>query len=87
MKVIAVLAILALGGCVPHPIYKTLQPNLEIVVKDDENKPVHRAQVNLISSSYPYGSEVGREIQATDSNGVVRWSRKIGQLFKVYSTD
>ena len=76
MKWIAILAVLVLGGCVPYPVYKTLQPELEITVVDDQNEPIQGAIVALISSSSPYGWEKGREVQTTDRKGVVKFLKR-----------
>ena len=76
MKWISTLAILVLGGCVPYPIYKTLQPQLEIAVVDDQKEPVYGAKVALISNSYPYGGEKSREVRTTDRKGVAKFQKR-----------
>ena len=77
MKWIAILAMLVLGGCVVfYPVYKTLQPQLEITVVDDQKEPVHGAKVALISSSYPYGDEKSRDVQTTDTKGVANFQKR-----------
>ena len=76
MKWISPLAILVLGGCVPYPIYKTLQPQLEIIVVDDQKESVYGAKVALISSSSPYGDEKSREVRLTDHKGVAEFQKR-----------
>jgi hypothetical protein len=76
MKWVAILAILVLGGCVPFPVYKTLQPQLEITVVDDQNEPIHGAIVALISSSNPYGEEKSREVRLTHRKGGAKFQRR-----------
>ena len=76
MKWIAILAVLVLGGCVPYPVYKTLQPQLEITVVDDQNEPIDRAIVALISSSTPYGGEKSREVRLTYRGGEVNFPKR-----------
>jgi hypothetical protein len=76
MRWISILGILVLGGCVPYPIYKTLQPELEITVINDQTEPIHGAKVILISSSHPYGWEKNRETKTTDRMGVATFQKR-----------
>lgn len=47
-------------GCVPYPVYKTMQPAARVTVMDTQSQPLSDARVVLISSSYPYGRERSR---------------------------
>ena len=76
MRWIFILAVWVLGGCVPYPVYKTLQPELEIKVIDDQQNPLHGAKVNLISNSYPYGWERNRETKMTNKIGVAAFQKR-----------
>ena len=67
----------AFAGCVPYPIYKTLQPEAEVTVHDSMARPIQGARVTLISSAYPHGLEKSRETKETDAWGVAKFdSRK-----------
>jgi len=61
-------------GCVPYPIYKTLQPEAFVEVKDAKGNPLENAEVILIASAYPYGFEKTREIIKTDEEGMVNFN-------------
>ncbi|MCY1519854.1 hypothetical protein D9M68_546180 [compost metagenome] len=63
------LAVLG-SGCVPYPVYKTMQPDARITVLDPGSQPVADARVVLISSSYPYGQERFRNEARSGSDGV-----------------
>ena len=63
-------------GCIPYPIYKTLQPEAQITVTDQDNKPLSGASVTLISSFYPYGMEEFRETRLTNALGGGEFSGK-----------
>jgi len=58
------------AGCVPYPVYKTLQPSASATVLDENSNPIAAAKVTLIASAYPYGREKFREIKSTDPTGV-----------------
>ena len=62
-----------LGGCLPYPIYKTLQPAAQIKVQDISGHPLAGAKVTLIATAYPYGREKSRETQVTDANGIAKF--------------
>ena len=51
------LATALLSGCVPYPVYKTLQPAATATIQDSQGEPIAGAAVTLISSAYPYGWE------------------------------
>jgi hypothetical protein len=58
------------SGCVPYPVYKTLQPAAKVTVQDDRGKPVPGAAVTLVASAHPYGREKSRETKETTADGV-----------------
>lgn len=72
---LALLTVLVATGpaCVPYPIYKTLRPAAEATVLDSTGRPIPGAEVTLISSSYPYGSEKARVSATTGRDGVARF--------------
>ncbi|WZB60538.1 hypothetical protein WJ970_21535 [Achromobacter xylosoxidans] len=51
---------LLLGGCIPYPAYKTLQPQARATVVDEQSRPLADTRVILITSSYPYGGTLAR---------------------------
>lgn len=69
MKYLIIIFTIFCSGCVVYPINKILQPKAEILVIEEEGKPVGDAWVYLISNSYPYGSEKRRMRDKTNSNG------------------
>ncbi|MDR1350089.1 MAG: hypothetical protein LBJ59_04785 [Zoogloeaceae bacterium] len=76
-------ASLFLAGCIPYPVYKTLQPYAEVRVVDESGSPVTGAKVNLISSSYPYGFERFRVVVKTD-NGHAEFNKVKDFCFEVF---
>ncbi|CAB3625652.1 carboxypeptidase regulatory-like domain-containing protein [Achromobacter pestifer] len=64
----------SLNGCVPYPVYKTLQPSARATVQDPQSQPLADARVVLISSSYPYGRERSRQETQTAVNGVASFA-------------
>ncbi|WZB71695.1 hypothetical protein WJ968_07780 [Achromobacter xylosoxidans] len=61
---------LLLGGCIPYPAYKTLQPQARATVVDEQSRPLADTRVILITSSYPYGRERWRDEQRSGEDGV-----------------
>jgi len=68
------LATALLSGCVPYPVYKTLQPAATATIQDSQGEPIAGAAVTLISSAYPYGWEKSRETQFSTEEGVAEFS-------------
>ncbi len=66
--------IIILQGC--YPIYKNIQPSADAIVTDVNGMPIEGAQVELISSFYPYGLEESRESKFTDIAGKVSFPSK-----------
>lgn len=78
--------VLALGGCIPVPKYKTLQPAAEITVRDAGGQPVPDATVQLITGAYPrapQGWERGRATAHTGADGVARFEAQKEWLVEV----
>ncbi|MEK8033839.1 carboxypeptidase regulatory-like domain-containing protein [Ideonella sp. DXS29W] len=65
-----------MAGCVPYPVYKTLQPASTATVRDEQGRPVADAAVTLVSSAYPYGREKSRETQLTLPDGVAAFAAR-----------
>lgn len=72
---LAVLSLM-LAGCIPYPIYKTLQPEAVLTVLDESGSPVMGAEVQLVANAYPYGWERGRETKMTGTDGVARFESR-----------
>lgn len=62
-------AVSLLSGCVPYPVYKTLQPSAHMTVLDAANKPLPGVEVTLIAGAYPYGREKSRSVKTTGMDG------------------
>jgi hypothetical protein len=75
MKFIAILLLSSLVGCVPVPVYKTLQPTASIRVINENGDPIPKAEVALIANTYPYRSEKGRSLQSTDESGIATFTK------------
>jgi hypothetical protein len=63
-----------LSGCVPYPVYKTLQPAAHITVIDQANQALPRAEVVLIAYATPYGFEKSRVMKETTDNGTATFA-------------
>ena len=64
------------SGCVPYPVYKTLQPAAKATIRDTQGMPVYGAAVTLVASAYPYGREKSRETKVTAESGVAEFSSR-----------
>ncbi|MBC9908254.1 MULTISPECIES: hypothetical protein [Achromobacter] len=70
LPTIAILALASLlSGCVPYPVYKTMQPDARATVLDENSQPLADARVVLISSTFPYGREQFRNETRSASDG------------------
>ncbi|MEZ5702681.1 MAG: carboxypeptidase regulatory-like domain-containing protein [Burkholderiaceae bacterium] len=58
-----------LAGCIPYPVYKTLQPSARVRVLDAAGRPLSGAQVVLVASAFPYGGERHRSSARTGVDG------------------
>ncbi len=70
----ALLASTLIAGCVPYPVYKTLQPSAKATVLTADNAPLAGAEVTLIASAYPYGSERHRNTTETLADGTAHFA-------------
>ncbi|WP_440224821.1 hypothetical protein ACQQ2N_06175 [Dokdonella sp. MW10] len=64
------------SGCIPYPVYKTLQPRSTVVVTDESRRPIEDATVQLVASSNPYNRERSRVSDTTDEHGVATFDAK-----------
>ncbi len=71
MRSLLLLACVISAGCVPYPIYKTLQPETHIRVTDQAGIAVAGASVTLLANAYPSGREQHRQTLATSESGLV----------------
>jgi hypothetical protein len=55
-------------GCVPYPVYKTVQRGQSFLVQNEHGKPMAGALVTYISNFQPHGSEL-RFTRQTDEQG------------------
>lgn len=65
-----------IAGCVPYPVYKTLQPAAKATIRDDRGVPASGAVVTLVASAYPYGREKSRETRTTTDDGVATFQAR-----------
>ena len=70
------LLLVTLAGCVPYPVYKTLQPSAKVTVQDERGRPVSGANVSLITRRFPYGSEFSRTTKETNLQGIAHFERQ-----------
>ena len=61
---------LLVSGCIPYPVYKTLQPAARMTVLSYANEPLLQAEVTLIADAFPACCEMGRSTKLTLANGV-----------------
>ncbi len=67
---VAAIAVASLvSGCVPYPVYKTMQPDAHATVLDENSHPLADARVVLISSTFPYGREQFRNETRSAADG------------------
>lgn len=68
----AVAALIAAGlvtGCIPYPVYKTLQPAARVTVRGPGNVPLANAEATLIANAHPSPFEKRRETKLTLADG------------------
>jgi len=70
--VLYVFAFALLSGCVP--MYKTMQPESEVIVFDENGMPIEDASAYLIRYSNPYRVFIDKEVALTDKNGVAKFN-------------
>lgn len=70
---LAALAVLCatvlVSGCAPYPIYKNLQPAARVMVRDQANQPVAKAEVTLITQAHARIGETLRTTKETLPDG------------------
>lgn len=67
--VVAIAVASLVSGCVPYPVYKTMQPDARATVLDEKSHPLADARVVLISSTFPYGREQFRNETRSAADG------------------
>jgi hypothetical protein len=72
---LALLAILALAGCVPYPAYRTVRPEVALTIRDARQRPIQGARVTLISTTHPDGRVNTRDTRETGPDGTARFER------------
>ena len=72
----ALLLILAVGGCIPYPTYRRVRPEVRLTVRDARHRPIEGAQVTLISTSHPDGIVKSMDIADTGPDGTVGFKGK-----------
>lgn len=65
-----------LTSCLPYPVYKTIQPALEVISRDTNLRPIQSVSISLISKAYPSGGEKSRETNLSDGDGRVIFQEK-----------
>lgn len=76
IRFVLFLMLTTAASCLPYPVSKQLQPESIAVILDENNHPIERAQVSLITSSYPYNIAKGLELKLTNTQGIVRFDSK-----------
>ncbi len=71
--VAALLASVLVAGCVPYPVYKTLQPSAKVTVRGQGNAPLANAEATLIAKAHPTPFEQRRETKMTQPDGTARF--------------
>ncbi len=75
-RLLVALTALGLSACVPYPAYRTIQPEAELRVLDEQGLPLAGASVTLISRAHPTPIEQSRATQTTDTNGTARFASR-----------
>lgn len=63
-----------LSGC--YPIYKTQKPELEVTVVDEQNQPVEKAKVVLITEVHPAKIDAQFDQKTTNSFGKANFAKQ-----------
>ncbi len=71
-KIIPLTTLIFLSGCFPN--YKTLQPDTNFTVVDENKQPIVGTEIILISRAYPYGDEKFRTSNITNNLGKVSFN-------------
>src|SRR5687768_16161583 len=75
LRGLALLAILAPGGCVPYPAYRTARPEVALAIRTARQRPSPGARVTLISTTHPDGLVKTKDSVETGPDGTVRFER------------
>jgi hypothetical protein len=65
---LALIAAMLASGCVPYPVYKTLQPAAKVSVRQG-GQPLPNAEATLIANAHPSRFEKRRETKMTLADG------------------
>jgi hypothetical protein len=65
----ALFTAVLVSGCVPYPVYKTLQPAAKLSVRGQGGQPLADAQATLIANAHPSRFEKRRETKMTLADG------------------
>jgi len=72
LAVLAASAVLA-SACVPYPVYKTLQPEVDAKVVDAAGAPVAQARVTLVARAHPAPGVLSAPVAIADAQGTVHF--------------
>jgi Bacterial Ig-like domain (group 1) len=75
-RVIIISAICLATGCVPYPIYKTLQPAATVTVRDAASNPLAGVSVTLTADARPSWREKSHETVKTNAQGIATFESK-----------
>jgi hypothetical protein len=70
------LSTIWLTGCVPYPVYKTIQPSSQMTVLNERGEPIEGAKVVLMAGANPYGFERSRETKTTNRQGIAAFEER-----------
>ena len=69
----ALLATVLVTGCVPYPVYKTLQPAASVTVLGPDQQPLANAEATLVARAHPSRFEQRRDTKLTLADGTARF--------------
>jgi len=61
------------SACVPYPVYKTLQPEVDAKVVDAAGAPVAQARVTLVARAHPALGVLSAPVAVADAQGAVHF--------------
>ena len=61
------------SACVPYPVYKTLQPEVDAKVVDAAGAPVAQARVTLVVRAHPAPGVLSAPVAVADAQGAVHF--------------
>lgn len=71
---ISLFAILFLSGC--YPIYKTQKPELEVTVVDEQDQPIEKAKVVLMTEVHPAKIDANFDEKYSNQKGEVNFTKQ-----------